>query len=197
MEKSGHDFEGVAAVLEEHRERLTRFITLKMNPVMLRRLTVEDVLQEVYLAAHKRIEFWEKDADIPPFVRLRTLTLQTLADLQRKHLGAQKRDAHREIGLEEPRGSSNNEGFCKWLADSITSPRSKMANAERALLVREIVDTLADNDRAVLSLRHFEELTNQETASVLGIEPKAASIRYFRALKRLQEKLVEITEFRP
>ena len=29
----------------------------------------------------------------------------------------------------------------------------------------------------------------------LGIEPKAASIRYVRALERLQKKLVQYTEF--
>ena len=44
-------------------------------------------------------------------------------------------------------------------------------------------------DREVIALRHFEELSNQETAEVLNIEPKAASIRYVRALKRLKEIL--------
>jgi RNA polymerase sigma-70 factor, ECF subfamily len=41
-------------------------------------------------------------------------------------------------------------------------------------------------DREVLALRHFEELSNQETAEVLEIDEKAASIRYVRALKRLK-----------
>ena len=42
-------------------------------------------------------------------------------------------------------------------------------------------------DREVIALRHFEELSNIETAEVLGIQPAAASKRYLRALKRLRE----------
>ena len=40
-------------------------------------------------------------------------------------------------------------------------------------------------DREVLTLRHFEHLSNDETALVLGLTKKAASNRYIRALKRL------------
>ena len=40
-------------------------------------------------------------------------------------------------------------------------------------------------DREVLALRHFEELSNADAASVLGIQPAAASKRYVRALARL------------
>jgi RNA polymerase sigma factor (sigma-70 family) len=42
-------------------------------------------------------------------------------------------------------------------------------------------------DREVLILRHFEELSNAEAAQVLGIKPSAAVNRYMRALKRLKD----------
>jgi len=42
-------------------------------------------------------------------------------------------------------------------------------------------------DREVIALRHFEELSNVETAEILGIETSAASKRYLRALKRMRE----------
>ena len=42
-------------------------------------------------------------------------------------------------------------------------------------------------DREVIALRHFEELSNVETAKVLDIEPAAASKRYVRAMGRLGE----------
>ena len=38
-------------------------------------------------------------------------------------------------------------------------------------------------DREVLVLRHFEELTNAETAQTLGLQESAASKRYIRALR--------------
>jgi RNA polymerase sigma-70 factor (ECF subfamily) len=42
-------------------------------------------------------------------------------------------------------------------------------------------------DREVLTLRHFEMLTNAETAKVLELSQAAASNRYVRALKRMKE----------
>jgi RNA polymerase sigma-70 factor (ECF subfamily) len=44
-------------------------------------------------------------------------------------------------------------------------------------------------DREILALRHFEELSNGETAAVLGIHKAAASNRYVRALRRLKDHL--------
>ena len=41
----------------------------------------------------------------------------------------------------------------------------------------------------MLTLRHFEELTNNEVASVLQITKAGASNRYVRALKRLRDAL--------
>ena len=51
------------------------------------------------------------------------------------------------------------------------------------------LDGLADTDREIIALRHFEDLGNREIADVLGIEEKAASIRYVRAIRRLKQAL--------
>jgi RNA polymerase sigma-70 factor (ECF subfamily) len=48
---------------------------------------------------------------------------------------------------------------------------------------------MEDLDREVLALRHFEQLSNAETAKVLGISEQAASNRFVRALKRLKSIL--------
>jgi RNA polymerase sigma-70 factor (ECF subfamily) len=47
-------------------------------------------------------------------------------------------------------------------------------------------------DREVLALRHYEQLTNTETAQVLGLSEAAASNRFVRALKRLKSILVTV-----
>ena len=49
--------------------------------------------------------------------------------------------------------------------------------------------------RQIVLLRNFDDLSNAECADILGIDPKAASIRYVRALQRLRARLVEYTEF--
>jgi RNA polymerase sigma-70 factor (ECF subfamily) len=55
--------------------------------------------------------------------------------------------------------------------------------------VRAAMESLSETDREVLLLRHAEELTNAEAAEVMGIEPKAASARYGRAVLRLSAEL--------
>jgi RNA polymerase sigma-70 factor, ECF subfamily len=50
-------------------------------------------------------------------------------------------------------------------------------------------------DREVLVLRHFEELSNNETAEILGLQKAAASNRYVRALKRLTDILAAMPGF--
>jgi len=43
----------------------------------------------------------------------------------------------------------------------------------------------------VILLRHFEQLSNQETAQVLGLSEPAAGMRYLRAVRRLRAMLNE------
>ena len=46
-------------------------------------------------------------------------------------------------------------------------------------------------DREILGLRHYEMLSNEESATVLGLKKTAASNRYVRALRRMRELLGE------
>jgi RNA polymerase sigma-70 factor (ECF subfamily) len=55
--------------------------------------------------------------------------------------------------------------------------------------LQEVLNGMDEIDREVLVLRHFEQLSNVEAAQVLGIQERAASNRYIRALRRLKEIL--------
>ena len=167
----------------EHRERVARLLVLRMPAALQRRVGLEDLLQETYLACGKRLDFLRAEPEISLYAKLRRLALQTLADLERRHLGAGKRDAMKEYS---PEDASMVDAWAQF-ADSISSPRSHMERVERQRLIRELLKKLSSVDREILELRHFEELSNGECAAVLGIEVKAASIRYVRAIKRFRE----------
>ena len=47
-------------------------------------------------------------------------------------------------------------------------------------------------DREILVLRHYEQMTNGDAAAALGLDFKAASKRYTRALERLEEILAAL-----
>jgi RNA polymerase sigma-70 factor, ECF subfamily len=74
----------------------------------------------------------------------------------------------------------------------MTSATQAAIRAEHKLLVQEALNAMDSLDREVLVLRHFEQMSNDETALALGIKKSAASQRYVRALKRLKEILSSI-----
>ena len=186
-----------ARLFEEYRGQLLRLAKRNIPPVMRRRIGEEDVLQMAQVAAMSRIDFLENNPEVPPYVKLRMILLQTVTDQIRKHLLCQKRNVNDEVEINDSPGTQT-EAQLNWnmLADSITSPASKIGREERYALLRQAIDALPENDRQVIQLRNFDGMSNAECAQILGLEQKAASIRYVRALQRLKEKLVQFSEFR-
>jgi RNA polymerase sigma-70 factor (ECF subfamily) len=81
------------------------------------------------------------------------------------------------------------------LIGDFTSPSQVAQRVEFMSRLRAALDRLDPIDREVLALRHFEELSNQEVATLLGIQPAAASKRYVRALERLKDVLAQLPGF--
>lgn len=166
-------------LFEGQRERLRRMIQFRLDPRLLGRVDPDDVVQEVFLAAQQRLYAFRADGQSLPFW-LRLVAQQTLVDLHRRHLGAGKRDAARERVLAQSQSLS---GF---VAARLTSPSQAAMRGELRQQLQEALDGMDEIDREVLTLRHFEELTNKEVAELLGIGENAASNRYVRALGRLK-----------
>lgn len=179
----------LAEVWQEHRERITHLLATRVPPALLRRMGVEDLVQEAYLACGRRLDFLQTREDVPVYVKLRRVALQALADMERKHLGAGKRDAMKEADM----AADDSDAMDAWaqFADSISSPRTHLERLERQAYTRRVLASLPAVDREILELRHFEELSNAECAAVLNITQKTASIRYVRALKRFRDLLLE------
>jgi RNA polymerase sigma-70 factor (ECF subfamily) len=107
----------------------------------------------------------------------------------RMHLGAQARDAARDVAIPAGPAFAAADSMAGQLVGHLTSPSQAAVRHELQDRVRAALAEMDPLDREVLALRHFEELGNQEVADVLGISKDAASKRYVRALKRLREAL--------
>ncbi|MEI6785051.1 MAG: sigma-70 family RNA polymerase sigma factor, partial [Verrucomicrobiota bacterium] len=93
-----------------------------------------------------------------------------------------------------PYGQATSASVALQLVGAFTSPSGAAARADLLGLVKTAIEQMDPLDREVLALRHFEELSNSEVAETLGIEQKAASIRYIRALRRLKEVLAQMPD---
>jgi RNA polymerase sigma-70 factor, ECF subfamily len=190
------DQHALGALWDRYRERLKRMVRLRLDRRLQGRLDPSDVLQEAFLDFARRAGEFAENPEVSFFLWLRTLTGQRLQMLHRQHLGAKMRDAAREISLHRgPMPQATSVSLAAQLLGHFTSASAKVARAEMQILLQEALNGLDPIDREILALRHFEELSNAETAEVLGIDPSAASSRHVRALKRLRQVLKSIPGF--
>lgn len=184
------DADAVAELFTAYSDRLRLMVRLRLDRRLQGRIDPSDVLQEAYLDAAGRAAEYAANPTLSPYLWLRFLTGQRLLQLHRRHLGTQMRDAGQEVSLYRgalPQASSIS--LAEQLLGRLTSPSRAAVRAELQLRVQEALNALEELDREVLTLRHFEMLSNAETAAVLGIGKTAASNRYVRALRRLKEVL--------
>lgn len=188
--------EGLANAFNIVRERLGQLAQKRVNPILLRRISVEDILQETLKTMLTKLHYFTTHLEVPLYFKFRTLLLQTIAELERFHLQSKKRDPYREVSLEDSNFHTDiASDFLELLPATISSPLTKVARLDRHALLLQALETLPTIDKHILTLRHFDGCSNIETARILNLSEKAASIRYVRALVKLQEKLVQFTEF--
>lgn len=184
------DPQALGDLLEQSRERLLQIVSFRMDQRLRSRIDPTDVVQDAFMEATKRIGEGKRDDRIPFFLWMRLLTLQRLAELHRKNLGAKARDPGREVSIfSGPLPQATSAVIAAQLIGRLTSPSQAAMRVETRLTVEDKLNEMEDIEREVLVLRHFEKLSNQETAKVLGIKESAASNRFIRALKKLKEEL--------
>jgi RNA polymerase sigma-70 factor (ECF subfamily) len=184
------DPDALAELFARYRDRLRRMVRLRLDRRLQGRVDPSDVLQEAQVEILRRAAEYAADPRVPPFLWLRLITGQRLTALHRRHLGARMRNAGQEIALHRgPIPQATSLSLAEMLLGRLTSPTQAAQRAEVRLLLQEALNGMDALDREVLTLRHFEELSNAEVAQVLGLSKTAASNRYIRALERLREVL--------
>lgn len=180
--------EALEGALARLRPELVRFVELRLDPVLRRRLEPEDLVQETLLAVHRRLGEWRALPGYPLRVWVRLIAAQDLVQARRRHVGAEKRSVQRE---EAQRSASCADlgSVAERFAASQTSASEVAQRAELRARLEEALDSLDELDREILTLRQLEGLSNEHAALELGIEPAAASKRFVRALARLRPLL--------
>ncbi|MEM7453191.1 MAG: sigma-70 family RNA polymerase sigma factor [Planctomycetota bacterium] len=179
--------EALAEYFAACQQRLKRIVNFRLDYRLGGRVSESDVLQDTYVRAAKRIDSYLDKPSMPFFVWLRLELNQRMIELHRHHFGADRRDVRREVSGYRHDNDATSMAIAAHIVAGLTSASQLIERAEQIAAVEKSLEQMQDLDREVIALRHFEELTNIETAEVLGITPGAASKRYLRALKRLRE----------
>ncbi len=177
-------------LFEKYRPRLRRMVELRIDRRVAPRFDASDVIQDAYAEAVQRYDGFRVQPSCSDYVWLRFLTLQKLAQLQRKHLAVQGRTVLREHRIDHA-PEVNSETMASLLAGRELTPSGIVAKLENQQQLASAIETLKPADREILAMRHFEQLSNAEVAEILAIETDAAYRRYIRALRRLQKLISE------
>ena len=181
------DRAALSDLFARHQERLWRMVRLRLNRRLQGRIDETDVVQEAFVEASRKIGQYLANPLAPFFLWLRQLTLLKLAEMHRHHLGAEMRSAEREVSIYSgalPEATSVS--LAAHLLGKLTSPSHAAMRVEKQMRVQEALDSMDPLDREILALRHLEQLSNAETAQVLGLSASGATARHIRALKRLR-----------
>src|SRR5215475_5650203 len=190
------DQEALRDLFARHRDRLKRMVHMRLSRRLQGRVDDSDVLQEAFLDVARRLPEYAAQPKLPFYLWLRHMTGLKLAEIHRRHLGTQLRDADREVTLH--RGGlpeADSASLAAQLLGTVTSPSEAAIRAETRLQVQEALNSMDPIDREVLVLKHFEQLSTAEIAAVLGLSKAGAGSRYLRAIKRLREILSRIPGF--
>lgn len=193
---AGGDEAAAQELFALHRDRLKRMVHLRLSRRLQGRVDDSDVVQEALADCSRRLQEYLAEPKLPFFLWLRHMAGLKLAEVHRRHLGTQLRDADREVTLH--RGGlpeADSMSLAAHLLGQLTTPSQAAIKAETRLIVQDALNNMDPTDREVLALKHFEQLSTSEIAEVLGMSKAGAGSRYLRAIKRLKEILSQIPGF--
>jgi len=146
----------------------------------------EEVVQDVFLTLARKIDSFEGRAAVGTWI-YRVATNAALIKRRGKR-------AQLEVSLEENLPTFMQDGHREGprsylLADWSGTPEAELLDGEARAVLARAIDELPETYRAVLVLRDVEELSNEETAGILGESVSSVKSRLHRARMALREQL--------
>jgi RNA polymerase sigma-70 factor (ECF subfamily) len=181
----------VNRLLDAHRAALRRAVDLRLDPALAGRVDASDIVQDVLLEASQRLSDYLRKPGMPFQLWLRHIARDHIIDAHRRHRVAQRRSLDREQPIVPAilADHSSIELAARFFDQELT-PASAAMQHELQQRLRAALTALDEDQREVICMRHFEQLSNQDVAAALGLTEAAASMRYLRALRRLRSLLL-------
>lgn len=145
------------------------------------RRAAEDLAQEAFLRAYQRFDSFQNERPFGPWMR------RVAANLCYNHLQSRAQsEMVYELGAEDA-----------WQpASPQPGPEAALLQREASELIRQALLGLPAHYRAVIELRHFQDLSYAEIAETLNLPLSDVKTHLFRARKQLAQTLAQ-TGFEP
>ncbi len=186
------DANALAEFVQLKSPQLLAFIEKRMSGALRRKVEPVDILQEMSTAAVGALN--EMDLSTrEPFSWLCQQAERRIIDAHRHHIGAQKRTAAREVGLDSSKEESG--GMADMIVASLTTPSHAFTRKQREFHMFAAIGDLPDEAREAVRLRYVEGWDSKQIAEYLGKTDGAIRVLLSRTLARLQETLAQNNDF--
>ena len=146
--------------------------------------TVLDLLQDTYVKAFPHLDRFQGDTKFSPWVR------QIGANTARDYLKKKKPMLFTDLaGGEEPDGPVE-ERFVD--SDTGNLPDEVLDRAETTRLVREIIDALPEDQRAVIGMYYYQEMPVKDIAAALGASESAVKSRLLYGRRKIEAQVRDL-----
>lgn len=166
-------------LLDRHGETLRQ----RIRQVVRDDAAAEDLFQELCLRVWTRAGQWDGRGSVAGWMAkiAANLALNHLRDVRRRR--EQSPESRRPAGADDEIESAP-----AWMADpTAQDPGAQLDAAERADILRELLDQLPESKRDMLRLAHEEEMRMQDIAELLGIPEGTVKSRLHHAARALGE----------
>lgn len=144
---------------------------------------VLDVLQDAYLKAFTHLTSFEGGEKFLPWVK------QIAANTARDRLRRKTPALFGELTADETQTPAE-----ERIPDERPAflPEASLDAAETQRLIREILDSLPDDQRAVVGMYYYEELSVREIAEALGVSESAVKSRLLYARRKIEARVRDL-----
>ena len=184
------DGDALGELLTSYRKYIVFLARTGLHHHMQAKADPSDVAQEVFLAAHNGIEDFQGQSAEQFAAWLRSILSKTLAMHVRRYLGTSKRDPRIEQQLNNSLASAS--GFLQTqLVGNAASPSQNFARNEAFLQLAEALESLPEDYRQVIVLRHIEGQPFAEIARLMQRSVNSVEKLWVRGLAKLKSTMGE------
>ena len=150
----------------------------------------EDLLQTLFLRVHRARQTYQ------PAAAFSTWIYTIARNLVRDALDQERAERARRVTTRTSQRETDEEPVPveERIADEHTAPETRLQRKEIAARLQHALLSLSLEQREVILLSKYEDLSFSEIAAVLGCSVTAAKVRAFRALKALRAALGDVKD---
>ncbi len=173
------------ALFDLHYGAAARFV-FQLSPAFSRE-DVEEICQDAFLAVIKNIASFEGGSGLQTWIF--RIAANKARDYRDRQQAAKRGGGQPVMSLQEEIGENS---LPLQVPSSLPTPDALLLRAECAAQLGLALERLEEPCREIIQLRYFADLSYDEIANALKLNPKTVSSRLSKCLDRLEKIAIEV-----